>query len=761
MENSWLERIARFAVTRPRAVLGATLLLIIVCGGLGATVASHVKAGGFTPPEAESSRATELLNAEFGGAAPNFVLTVATDAGVESEQARTAGSELAALLHARPDIAVVQSYWSTAPDLRTALRSSDGHTALVLARIGGDDTAQQASADEIVDALPRFQDVTVKAGGYATTLRDLNAVSIQDLALAEAIAVPLSALVLVLVFGSLVAALLPVAIGLVSIVTTMALLRLLTEVTDVSVFALNTTTALGLALAIDYSLFIVSRYREEIEAGHDLPEAAVRAVCTAGRTVLYSALVVVLSLAALIVFPMFFLRSFAYSGLAVVAAAALAAVIVLPACLALLGPRINALDLRVPVRRILRRGAPRAVPPEQSAWYRMVTGVTRRAVPIAVVVLAILLLLGSPFLGIRFGTPDDRAIREGATSSREVGDILREDFTQNPANAITVGLPGFHGAPEAIGSYAAELSKVPGASAVLSGAGTYINGARLASAPAGMITDAGAVVAVSTALDPYSAAGEEQLDRLRAVTAPVPPLFTGAAAENVDSLHAIGAKLPIAAAWIVLAMFIVLFLFTGSVVLPVKALLMNFLSLTAAFGAMVWVFQDGHLAGLLGFTPTGYLVANVPIMMFCLAFGMSMDYEVFLLSRIREEWLASGGTTADNTHAVAMGVARTGRIFTAAAVLMAIVLGALTFSRLSFIQLMGLGLAITVLADATLVRCLLVPSLMRLMGRWNWWAPRPLRILHDRIGLSEREGSARTQVAAADAPPAESGAHRT
>ncbi|WP_245568516.1 MMPL family transporter [Nocardia concava] len=737
MGNSILERIARFAVHRPRTVLGATLLLIIVCGALGSTVATHVKAGGFTPPAAESTRATELLNAEFGGAAPNLVLTVQSPDGVESTAARTAGTELVNRLQARSDVVAVRSYWSTAPDLRTALRTSDGKTALVLARIGGDDTAQQRAADEIVRALPDFPDVTVQAGGYATTLRDLNAVSIQDLALAEAVAIPLSAIVLVLVFGSVVAALLPVAIGLVSIVTTMALLRILTEFTDVSVFALNTTTALGLALAIDYSLFIVSRYREELDAGLDMRDAAVRAVCTAGRTVLYSALVVVLSLAALIVFPMFFLRSFAYSGLAVVAAAALASVVVLPACLALLGARVNAWDLRVPVRRWLRLGPTRTVPPEQSVWYRMVTLVTRRAVPISLAVVTILLLLGSPFLGIRFGTPDDRAIRAGVTSSREVGDILRTEFTQNPASAITVVLPGFHGSTEELGAYATALSKVPGASAVLSGAGTYINGARLASAPAGMITDAGAVLAVGTALDPYSAAGQEQLDRLRAVTPPVPPLFTGAAAENVDTLHAIGAKLPFAAVWIAAAMFSVLFLFTGSVLLPIKALLMNALSLTAAFGAMVWVFQDGHLSGFLGFTPTGYLVANVPIMMFCLAFGMSMDYEVFLLSRIREEWVASDGTAEDNTRAVAMGIARTGRIFTAAAVLMAIVLGALVFSRLAFIQLMGLGLALTVLADATLVRCLLVPSLMRLMGRWNWWAPKPLRTLHIRIGLTE------------------------
>ncbi|PSR66729.1 hypothetical protein C8258_19615 [Nocardia sp. MDA0666] len=731
-KTSVLERVARVAAFHPKVILGVALLVVLIAAAAGSSVVDRLEAGGFAPPDAESTRVSELVDAEFGGVAPNLVLTVGADGGVESPSARQAGVDVTAWLQRRSDITAVQSYWTSPPDLRAALRSSDGRTALVVARIAGDDTAQQKAADEIARALPAPAGVTIHAGGYAATLRDLSAVSVRDLASAEAVAIPISAIVLILVFGSVIAALLPVVIGLVSIVTTLAVLRLLTEFTEVSVFALNTTTALSLALAIDYSLFVVSRYREELDRGADREEAVIRAVCTAGRAVLYSALVVILSLSALLVFPMFFLRSFAYSGLVVVAVAALASVLVLPACLVLLGDRVNALDLRAPLRRLLRLSPRRTVPLEDGVWYRMVTGVMRRALPVAVVVTALLLLLGAPFLAIKFGTPDDRAIRAGVADSRTVGDILRSEFARNPTDSVTVVLPGHHGDP---GAYAAELSRVPDVSAVLSGSGTYVGGARMASAPPGMSGTAGEVLLVGTDLDPYSVAGARQLDRLRAIAAPAPPLFGGAAAENRDALDSIGARLPVAAVWIVVAMFSVLFLFTGSVVLPVKALLMNVLSLTAAFGAMVWIFQDGHLAGVLGFTPTGYLVANVPIMMFCLAFGMSMDYEIFLLSRIREEWLRCG----DNTRSVALGVARTGRIVTAAAALMAIVLGALVFSRLAFIQLLGLGLALTVLVDATVVRCLLVPSLMRLTGRWNWWAPRPLRWVHARVGLRDAE----------------------
>jgi RND superfamily putative drug exporter len=536
----------------------------------------------------------------------------------------------------------------------------------------------------------------------------------------------------VLVFGSVVAAMLPLAVGVFAILASLAILRALTLVTDVSIYALNLTTALGLALAIDYSLFMVSRFREELGNGRDIEAAVIRTVQTAGRTVLYSALVVGLSLAALLVFPVYFLASFAYSGLATIAAAALAAILFLPACLILLGERVNAWDLR----RLFRKHAPTPVPPERSWWYRMVGWVTRHAVLVAIAVTLLLLTLGAPFLSAAFAYPDDRVITTAAPS-RVVGDALRADFPVDVSTPIEVVLPGYSAGSAALGEYAAQLSRAPGVTNVLSAVGTYVGGQQIAPGVPGMANDAGAYVTVAGGVDPFSQEGTAQLETLRAVPAPAPAIFGGAAAANTDALNSLSSRLPVALTLIAISTFVVLFLFTGSVVLPVKAILLNTLSLSAAFGAMVWIFQEGHFSGLLGFTATDYLVPTMPILMFCLAFGMSMDYEVFLLSRVREEWLAGPRTSAANTHAVAMGVARTGRIFTAAAALMAIVFIAMTSSQVSFIKMFGLGLTITVLTDATLIRCCLAPALMHLMGRANWWAPRPLVRLHARIGLTE------------------------
>ncbi|GAJ80528.1 hypothetical protein NBRGN_027_01850 [Nocardia brasiliensis NBRC 14402] len=561
-------------------------------------------------------------------------------------------------------------------------------------------------------------------------------------------AIPISLIVLILVFGSVIAAALPLTVGIFAILATLAILRMFTLITDVSIYALNMTTAMGLALAIDYSLFIVSRYREELANGLDPVRATIRAVQTAGRTVLYSALTVALSMSVLSIFDIYFLRSFAYAGVAVVVAAAAAAIVILPAALVLLGPRVNALDVRIPLRRMFGRPAPdplKVQRPEQSWWYRAVTWVTRRSVPVALLLVVLFLALGSPFLSVKFGYPDDRVLPTSA-ASRQVGDVLRAEFpAANSGNNTTIVLDGYHSGPGPIGEYAKGLSRVDGVSAVLSSAGIYIKGARMASGPPGMANDTGEYVSVATRPDPFSPAGKAQLLALRDVPAPSPTLFGGAAAVNADALDSLSKRMVPAVALIALATFVVLFLFTGSVLLPLKAIALNTLSMAAAFGAMVWIFQDGHLADLLGFTAVGYLTPTTPILMFCVAFGMSMDYEVFLLSRIREEWLASGRvvdgvvvrTAEDNVHALAVGIARTGRIYTAAAVLMAIVIGAMITSKVSFIQLMGLGLTLTVLADATLIRTMLAPALMKLMGTANWWAPKPLARLHARIGLRE------------------------
>ncbi|NKY36107.1 MMPL family transporter [Nocardia speluncae] len=742
-----LIRIAQLVTRHPRAILVGALAVALLCGIFGATAASGLKSGGFVSSDAESTQAGELLADNFEGAAPNYILLVDSPEGVDTPAVRARAQAAVDTIRAHPGTTSVQSYWTApSPAVASALRSTDGNSGLVAVHLDGDETQMQEAAGEIsAQVTGTIDGVTIRAGGVAATFNEINEQITHDLAVAEAAAIPLTLIVLILVFGSLVAASLPLLVGLFAIAATLAILRLFTLVTDVSIYAMNLTTALGLALAIDYSLFIVSRFREELAGGLDPRAATVRALQTAGRTVLFSAFTVALSLSAMLVFDLYFLRSFAYSGVAVVVAAAAASVIVLPAALVLLGSRVNALDLRAPLLRLFgRKPAPLGTMiPEQTGWYRLVRQVMRFAVPVSVVIVTLLLALGSPFLSVKFGYPDERVLPETA-ASRQVGDEVRAEFPRaDPGGNTTIVLNG-HQDEQSVGAYAARLSEVDDVTGVLSSAGVYVSGSRLAPTPPGMANNTGTYLTVNTSLDPFSPAGGDQLAELRAVPAPAPPLFSGAAAMNEDSLDALADRLPLAALLIVLATFVVLFLFTGSVVLPLKALLLNTLSLTAAFGAMVWIFQDGHFEGLLGFTAVGYLVPTMPILMFCLAFGLSMDYEVFLLSRIREEWLhrragRTGGEFAaeDNTASVAVGVARTGRIFTAAAVLMAIVIGALATSQVSFIQLMGLGLTLTVLVDATIIRALLVPALMRLMGPLNWWAPKPLARLHERFGLGE------------------------
>ncbi|MGK8505764.1 MMPL family transporter [Nocardia asiatica] len=724
--------LARLATRRPRTILYGALLIGIVCVALGWSAPAHLKSGGYFPSDTESAEVAAFLNREFPGAAPNLVLLVTAPDGLDSPAARTAGERLTADLRGRDEIDAVQSYWELAPDLRQALRGNDGRSGLVLAHVTGDDTDAPKRAGGIAEQLSGdFGGVSVRAGGQAAAVDEMSRRIVIDLLVTEAIAVPLTGLALLLVFGSVTAALIPLAVGVFNIFATLPILRLLAEVGDVSIFALNMMSALGFAVAINSSLFMVSRFREELAAGSGTAAAVARMARTAGRTVLFSGVVIALSLSTLLVFPLYFLRSLAYAGLAVLGAAVFTTLLLVPAALALLGPRVDALDVRVPLRRWSRRPPPPPVEVTETRWYRTVLLVMRRPVAAALAVTALLLVLGSPFLSIRFGAPDDRVISGG--SSHDVGDALRTGFRENAMAGVLVAMPGYRGGDAEIAAYAERLSRVEGVTSVLSSAGVYIGGLKVAAAPPGMREDAGTYLRLGTRLDPYSAAAIEQLDAVRAVPAPGRALLGGAAAESVDALDALAAKVPAAVVVIVVSTLVVLFFFTGSVLLPVKALLLNTLSLAATFGAMVWVFQEGHLAGLFGFTPTGYLVPTMPILMFCIAFGVSMDYEVFLLSRIREEWLATG----DNTRAVAAGVARTARIFTAAAGLMAIAFAGMVTSHVSFIQLFGLGLTLAVLTDATLIRGVLAPALMRLLGSANWWAPRRLAHLHRRIEIPE------------------------
>ena len=713
---------------------------MVAAGIFGIPVAKSLSAGGFQDPTSESARATQLLTDKFGQGDLQLLITVCAPDGFASGPARAAGTDIAGQLSRSSHVPSVASAWTVPAEAATELVSRDGKCGLVVAGVSGGKNNAQKYADALSDEVTHDRDgVTVRSGGLAMVNRQITELSQRDLLLVEVIAVPLSFIVLIWVFSGLLAAAVPIAIGGMAILGSMAVLHVIALGTDVSIFALNLSTAMGLALAIDYTLLIISRFRDELAGGASRDDALVRTMMTAGRTVLFSATTVALSMAAMILFPMYFLKSFAYAGIATVGFAALAAVVVTPAAIVLLGDRLDSLDVRRLARRLLRRPEPVPRPIEQEFWYRSTKVVMRRAVPIGVVVIALLVLLGTPFLGVRWGLPDDRVLPRSA-SAHQVGDQLRNDFANNSATAVTVVVPDANGlGPTDIERYAAELSRVPDVTAVSAPTGTFVAGARVGppSAATGEAQGSAFLTVASTA-PLFSDKSGAQLDRLHAVAGPGGRQveMAGSAQINRDSVDSITSRLPLVLGLIAVIMFGLLFLLTGSVVLPLKALVLSVFSLTAAFGAMVWIFQDGHL-GALGTTSTGTLVANIPVLLFCIAFGLSMDYEVFLVSRIREFWLASGRTRADNDESIALGLARTGRVITAAALVMSISFAALTAAHVSFMRMFGLGLTLAVLVDATLVRMVLVPAFIHLLGTWNWWAPKPLVWLHERFGLSD------------------------
>jgi RND superfamily putative drug exporter len=505
-------------------------------------------------------------------------------------------------------------------------------------------------------------------------------------------------------------------IGGVAVVGTLFVLRLLTGFTPVSVFAVNLTTALGLGLAIDYSLFVVSRFREELAAGRGVEPALEATLASAGRTVAASALTVAAALSVLLVFPLMFLQSFAYAGVAVSLLAGLAALVVLPAILGLLGHRVNAL---VVWRRSVH-------PPAVGFWSRTAALVMRRPVVVIVVVVGALAVLGSPFLGLKLGYLDYRVLPP-SNHVRQTIEVLTKEFGSTQGDALAVVAPGVGpGQQDTVAQYGKQLSLVSGVARVDTESGVFVRGVGVPIA-AGYLSqfrsDHGTWLSVVPSVDPLSPAGERLVTQIRDGPKPFPVLVGGLPAQFVDSNAAIASRLPLALGLIAAVSFLLLLLLFRSLLIPVKALLLNVLSLSATFGAMVWIFQQGHLSGLLDFTATGNLTATMPILMFCVAFGLSMDYEVFLISRIKERHDQGYGTR----DAVATGLQQTGRIVTAAALLMSVVLLALVTSGISFMKLFGVGLTLAVLMDAFVIRGLLVPAFMRLAGRANWWAPRFMR----------------------------------
>ena len=716
------ERLGQRVFVRRRLVLVVGLLVLVAAGLWGGSVSKRLSSGGYYDPHSESVKASNAMKTELG--LPSVDVTVL----LTSQQPVTDAATAAAIQHAiaaipRDVVPNYSSYWTTK---QSAFLSPDGRSTYVTMQLAGNgDAAQVRSLGVVKQTLAdaKLPGVSADYGGLVPLNNEISGQVSKDLKRAETLSLPIVLLLLLIIFGSLASASLPLAVGICGIVSAFAVLRVLTIFVDVSIFAQNLVTMLGLGLAVDYALFMVSRFREELGRQPDVRTALLRTMATAGRTVAFSGVTIAVSAASLTLFPESFLRSMGYGGVAVVLIDVLASLTVLPALLAVLGHRVDALRIPTPWRRVRTTEAAGPVQLQHGFWYRLAHSVMRRPLLYAVPIVALLAVMAAPFLNVTFGGYTAKVLPATA-HGRVVTETLARDFPGNATQPIQVVAEGV-ASPADLARYVGELGRTPGVtrSGVLAVKGNN------------------ALVQVGFTGDSISGEARSTLASVRAV--PIPPgshvLVGGATAFLVDQLHSIGHVLPWMLAVMVVAMFVLLFLAFGSFVLPIKAILMNTLSIGASFGAITWIFQSGHLAHLLGFSKLGYLDATDPILMLAVVFGLSMDYEVFLLSRIREEWDNLGPTENRNATSVAVGLQRSGRIITSAALLLVIVIGSFAMSKVATLKLLGLGMALAIAVDATIVRAMLVPAVMRLLGTSNWWAPGPFARWWEAHGLHEAD----------------------
>jgi uncharacterized membrane protein YdfJ with MMPL/SSD domain len=720
------EALGRMMYRRRRWVVALSVAFVVFAGVWGTGVFGSMTSGGFEDPNSESTKAVEVAAATLGrNSADVVVLYRSDDLIVDDPAYATAVTESLDGLDADL-LARTTTFWGTgAPQLV----STDRHETYAVLQLADD--ADEAEAIAAIRDDLSAPGLETQLGGNAVIDHDINDRVSADIARAESISLPILMVLLVIIFGSFAAASLPLAIGITAILGAFTALRAFAMITDVSIFAVNIVTITGLGLAIDYGLFVVSRFREEIRRqggqGEDAVETALaRTMATAGRTVAVSGVTVAISVAGLLIFPQVFLRSMGFGGMSAVLIAMLAALTLLPALLGMLGPKVDALSVRPWLRRrLVRRPAAVSADDAHGVWYRIAHSVMRRPVVYAVVVTGVLIALALPFLRVEFGGIDVRVLPEDQ-ESRIVTETIDRDFppsTQGPITSIvTLADPVDSPAGSAaLLSYVDAVAEVPG-----------VDGATVTGA-------AGDTARVSVAYDgdPVDKTARDLVQAVRDVPAPdgARVLVGGQSAALADLLASLGSLLPWMAVFVVATTFVLLFLAFGSLVLPVKAVVMNVLSLGASFGALVWIFQEGHLSGFLDFTPTGFVEATQPILVLAIVFGLSMDYEVFLMSRIREQY----DLTGDNTTAVATGLQRTGGIITSAALLLLVVIGAFSLSGITFIKMIGVAMLIAIVVDATVVRIMLVPATMRLLGRANWWAPGPLGRLYARYGIRESD----------------------
>ena len=689
------ENLGKFIVRHSKVVLLAFVVATLVAGAVGSLVFGKLDSGGYSDKNSESAQATEYIIKKFKVQEPIVTLVVDSTTSVDDAQVALKAAALEKEIRAVKGVSKTYSYWSTggAP----TMRSTDGKAGFILvyADLKADDWSGFESLGERIQSRfdGTYQGLDVYAGGAGVITHAINHKIEKDLLLAESIAIPLTFLLLLFVFGAMVASAMPLFVGVSAILGSFLLIYLLTQFTSVSVFALNLITGLGLGLGIDYALLMVNRFREELHHGKSVEDSVITTVATAGKTVFYSGLTVFVTMASLLFFPLNFLKSFGYAGIAVISLAIVGAVIALPALLALLGEKVD--------KGVVRKSA--ITPKEDGRWAQTARTVMRRPIPVVIAAVTVLAIMALPVLNIGFAQIDSRVLPasdRAAISSH----IIESRFDGLVGSPIEVVVPNGVGQESEISAFLNQVKNVDGVVRV----GTFETYGK------------DIRVQVISSVASRTTASEKVIHEIRALDKPARTLIGGSAADFTDSQDGIAGKLPFALGWIALTVLILIFVFTGSIILPLKAIILNGLSLCATLGAITWIFIDGHLKWLVGdFTVTGTLDTGSVILVAVVVFGLSMDYELFLLSRIREEHL-SGKT---NIESVAVGLQRSARIITAAALLLAVVFATFMTSGVTSIKMLGFGVALAVLLDATLVRALLVPALMRLFGERNWWAP--------------------------------------
>ena len=684
-------------VAKSKLIFAIYLIAVVLAGGIGSAVFGKLDSGGYSDPKSDSAKAFTYLTDVFKVKDPAVVLVVETKDGITNPSAIASATKLENQIKTESGVDSTLSYWSAggAP----SLKSTDGKSAFLF--IYSEDVVWdnvQSLGKEIQAKYDgKFEDLTVYVSGTGVFAHAINTKISEDLKLSESISIPLTFILLIFVFGGLVASAMPLLVGVSAILASFLVIYLLTFVTGVSIFALNLITGLGLGLGIDYALLIVNRFREELHAGRSVDESIKRTVNTAGKTVFYSGLTIVITLAALVLFPQMFLKSFGYAGVTVVILAVLGALVALPALLAILGNRIDKL--------VVRKSS--ITPKEDGRWAQTARFVMRRPIAVVMLSLIILTVLAAPVKNMVFSQVDSQVLpasNPAANASR----IISERFPGQEGNPIEIIVPNGATMGTQINQYTNEIAQVPG---IVRIGDSQVSGNDVR------------VTAIHS-MGPRTPAAEVLIKELRKIRAPEGTLIGGVAADYADTQIGIAKTMPWALLWIAIGVLILLFVFTGSIILPIKAIILNILSLGATLGVITWIFVDGHLKWLVGdFTVTGSVDTGSIILVAVVAFGLSMDYEVFLLSRIKEEHDAG----RSNIESVATGLQRSARIITAAAGLLAIVFASFMLSGVTSIKMLGFGVAFAILLDASLVRALLVPALMRLFGERNWWAPKAMK----------------------------------